>query len=68
MEYQFQPLFKYIGLILILFLFLHQYKNINQDSYLILCVTIIIFVMIVDYFSIDKHPNLFESDENDIIN
>lgn len=60
MEYLYQPLFKYIALILILFLFIHQYKIIDQDSYLLICVVVVVLVMMMDYFIIDKHPGIFE--------
>ncbi len=63
MEYLFQPIFKYICLILMIFMFLIQYKTINQDSYLSLSIVIIIFVIILDFFYIHKHPNVFEDEE-----
>ncbi len=59
MEYIYPPLYKYLALILIYFLFIRHYKCIDQDSYLLLCVVFVTIAMMMDYYLIDNHPGLF---------
>ena len=63
MEYRYPPLYKYIALFIILFLFFRHYKQFTQDKYLILSLLITSFVMLLDYMLIYNHPNLLHTDE-----
>jgi hypothetical protein len=59
MEYIYAPLYKYLALILLYFMFIRHYKCIDQDSYLLLCFIFVIITIMMDYYLIDNHPGLF---------
>ena len=56
MRYKYPPLYKYIAL----FLFMKQYKNISSEKYLIISILFTLFVILLDYVTIEDQPNLLE--------
>ena len=58
MEYRYSPLYKYLAFLIILFLFLRQYKQISQDKYLIIAILITLLVILLDYMLIFDHPTI----------
>ena len=73
MEYRYPPLYKYIILLLIIFLFLIYYKCIDQNNYLYIAIFFTLVVILLDYMLIDNHANIIDSethtelfDQNDL--
>lgn len=59
MEYKYSPIYKYIILLICIFMFIKHLKIMINQQNLMITITIIIMVMIFDYVLIEKHPNLF---------
>lgn len=62
MEYKYPPLFKYIILLLCIFMFIKHLKIMSNKDNTILTISILIMVMIFDYIIIDDHPDLLGGD------
>jgi len=59
MEYLYPPLYKYIAIFIIIFLFLKFYKQITPDKYLIISILITLLFVSLDYMMISNQPSLF---------
>ncbi|AYV81217.1 MAG: hypothetical protein Harvfovirus21_14 [Harvfovirus sp.] len=64
MEYRYPPLYKYIIIFVIIFLFLRYYKNITPDKYLWIAVFITLLVILLDYMLINSHPNVMHNGDD----
>lgn len=62
MDYKYPPIFKYIILLLCIFMFIKHLKIMSNKDDLVLSVSILLMVMIFDYILIDEHPNLLDVD------
>lgn len=62
MEYKYPPLFKYIILLLCIFMFIKHLKIIPNKDNSILTISILIMIIIFDYIIIDEHPDLLGGD------
>jgi hypothetical protein len=58
MEYKYPPIFKYIILLLCIFMFIKHLKIMVNHQNLMITISIIIMVMIFDYILINNHPDL----------
>jgi hypothetical protein len=64
MEYKYPPIYKYLTLILIFFMFLRHYKVVTHEQYLPITIIFVLTVGMLDYVLIHEHPYL-TSDAND---
>jgi ABC-type antimicrobial peptide transport system permease subunit len=58
MEYRFAPIYKYLVLVVIFFLFMSYYKTITNEKYLPIVLIFVIVMFIVDHMSMLNHPHL----------
>lgn len=65
MEYIYPPLYKYLALILIFFMFIRHYKSIDQESYLLLCFVFLVMAVMMDYYLIEYHPNPLKTQQDE---
>lgn len=64
MKYKYSPIFKYIVLLLAIFMFIKHTKILTNNNIFLISISILAIVMVFDYTIIDKHPNLLiNSDE-----
>lgn len=63
MEYRYPPLYKYVVLFIILFLFLRYYKQITPDKYLLVAILVTLLVVALDYMMIFDHPAIITTEE-----
>jgi hypothetical protein len=61
MEYIYPPLYKYLAIILLYFMFLRNYKSIDQENYLLLSTIFTSIIILMDYYLIDSHANLLSA-------
>jgi hypothetical protein len=61
MEYKYPPIYKYIILLICIFLFIKHLKIMVVQQNLMITIPIIIIVMIFDYILIDNHTDLLGS-------
>jgi hypothetical protein len=60
MEYKCKPLYKYLALTVLIFLFIfHQKTSIAHHKILLVASIVTVFIVILDYAFIDRHPPLF---------
>lgn len=67
MEYKYPPIFKYIILLMCIFMFIKHLNIMVNHQNLMISISIIIMIMIFDYILIDNHPELLgnnDSNEN----
>lgn len=64
MEYKYPPIFKYIILLISIFMFIKHLKIMAIHENLMITITIIFMFLIFDYILINKHPDLFSFSEN----
>jgi hypothetical protein len=64
MEYKYSPIFKYIILLICIFMFTKHLKIVTNHQNLIITISIIIMIIIFDYVLIDNHPNLLDMDSD----
>jgi hypothetical protein len=55
MKYRYSPIYKYILLAILYYLFLKSYKSIYNHDYFIVSLTFGIMIMAIDYMIIDKY-------------
>lgn len=60
MEYRFPPLYKYLFLIGLIYLFMLSYKQITPDMFLIFSFLFAIFYILSDFMLIYDHPSIIE--------
>ena len=65
MEYIYPPVYKYITLFVIIFLFLSFYKNISSDKFLLFAFVITMFIIAIDYIIVYNQPPLSQFKIND---
>jgi hypothetical protein len=58
MEYKYPPIFKYIILLICIFMFIKHLKIMVNHQNLMITISIVIMIMIFDYILIDNHPEL----------
>jgi hypothetical protein len=58
MEYKYPPIFKYIILLLCIFMFIKHLKIMVNHQNLMITISLVIMIMIFDYILIDNHPDL----------
>ena len=58
MEYKYPPIFKYIILLICIYMFIEHYNIILNRQNLIITTTIVIMIIVFDYLLIDNHPNM----------
>lgn len=58
MEYLCPPVYKYLALLLILYMFMSNYKSISNDKFLPIALIFVIIFMIFDFVLIEDHPNI----------
>jgi membrane-bound metal-dependent hydrolase YbcI (DUF457 family) len=61
-EYIYPPLYKYVTIFVLLFLFLKFYKQINNDKFLIISILFTLLVITLDYMMIYNHPPITKYD------
>ena len=59
MYYHYPALYKYLATLLVFFLFMRHYRNINQENYVLLTIVLVSFVFVLDSYFIDNTPNIF---------
>lgn len=65
MKYKFSPIFKYILLLLSIFMFIKHLKVLNNSENFLISISILFMVIIFDYVFIEDHPNLVMEDESE---
>lgn len=68
MEYRFAPIYKYLVILVIFFLFLSYYKNITSEKYLPIVLIFVLVNYIVDHMTILNHPILTHDIKENIQN
>jgi hypothetical protein len=58
MRYLYAPIYKYLALLVIFFLFVNYYKNITNDKFLPIITIFVTVVIIVDHMIIFNHPHI----------
>ena len=66
MEYRYPPLYKYIIIFVIVFLFLRYYNYITPDKYLWIALFVTILIILLDYMIISDHPNVMHNREDEL--
>ncbi len=61
MDYKYPPIFKYIILLLCIFMFIKHLKIMSNKDDLILSISILFIIIVFDYIIIDEHPNLLDN-------
>ncbi len=68
MEYKYPPIFKYIILLMCIFMFIKHLKIMVNHQNLMITMTIVIIIMIFDYILIENHPELLGNSTEKFIN
>jgi hypothetical protein len=58
MEYRYAPIYKYLAILVIFFLFLNHYKSIRDELFLPIVVIFITVIIIIDHMVILNHPRI----------
>ena len=72
MEYKYSPIFKYIMLLLVIFMFIKHLHILHDRDIFLLTISLVVIFMIFDYIIIKQHPTLIimnddeSTDEYDI--
>lgn len=61
MHYLYPPIYKYILLIIVVFLFFKDQKEENTNKMIENSLFIVAFVIILDYIIIHEHPSLYKN-------
>lgn len=64
MEYRYPPIYKYLALLIIYFMFMRHYKVITYDKYLPIAIIFVFVIMLFDCVMIDNHPYLTDVKDN----
>jgi len=66
MKYSYLPIYKYVLFFVIILIFFNQYKQINNNKYLIVSIVFTIILVILDYTIIEDHPSPFEMKKSEL--
>lgn len=64
MEYKYAPIYKYVVLFILIYMFMKHQRIIPQNKILLNSLTITIIFAILDYMIIRNHPQLLNTKEN----
>lgn len=64
MEYLYPPIYKYLTIFVVIFLFLQFYKQLTADTFLIIAILITLLVISLDYMMIYNQPSLLDTNIN----
>lgn len=68
MDYRYPPIFKYIILLLCIFMFIKHLKIMSNKDNLILSISILFIIIIFDYMIIEEHPDLLDYEKEKFAN
>ena len=67
MEYKYPPIFKYIILLMCIFMFIKHLKIMVNHQNLMITISIVIMIMIFDYILIDNHTELLGNSKENFV-
>jgi hypothetical protein len=67
MEYKYPPIFKYIILLICIFMFIKHLKIMVNHQNLMITISIVIMIMIFDYILIDNHQELLGNPKENFV-
>lgn len=68
MDYKYPPVFKYILLLLCIFMFIKHLKIMSNKDDLIISISTLFIIIVFDYIMIDEHPDLLDCDKDKFLN
>ncbi len=67
MEYKYPPIFKYIILLICIFMFIKHLKIMVNHQNLMITISVVIMIMIFDYILIDNHTELLGNPKENFV-